>query len=100
MKSIIFVILIIIVILFLTGPREEIAENYTQATQEPSKTQLDTPMNTYKQRIEAQNIANTLQTSGSNLNSHINARVDSKQAVEKANSQMEAQDKALEAFMK
>jgi len=100
MKGIIFVILIIVFMLFLAGPREELGQNYTEDTQEAKETYLDTPMNTYKERIEAQNIANTIQTSGSNLNNHINARVDSKQAVKKANSQMEANDKALEAFMK
>jgi len=100
MKGIIFVILIIVFMLFLVGPREETAKIYTEDTQEPKKTYLDTPINTYKERIEAQNIANTIQTSGSNLNSHINARVDSKQAVQTANSQMEANDKAIEAFLK
>ena len=100
MKGIIFVILIIVFMLFIVGPREDSVQNYTEDTQEAKQTYIDTPMNTYKERIEAQSIANTIQTSGSNLNSHINARVDSKQAVQTTNSQMEANDKAIEAFMK
>ena len=98
-KIAIFLFVILALILLFTYDKGT-QEYQTETAVTPKKTYLDTPMNSYKEQIEAQNIANTLQTSGSNLNSHVNARVDSKQAVETANSKMEANDKALDAFMK
>lgn len=99
MKSIIFVILIIAALLFLTTSKEEINEDYTQQTmQAPKKTYHDTPINTYEQQIEAQSIANTIQPSSSYLGSRIDARGDAKDSVQIANEQMKAREEALESF--
>ena len=100
MKKIAILLFVIFALLLVFTYDKDTQEYQTDTAETPQKTYLDTPMNTYKERIEVQNIANTIQTSGSNLNSHINARVDSKQAVETANSKMDANDKALDAFMK
>lgn len=100
MKSIIFVILIIAAILFLTTSGEYREESDIQDVDTPKKTYLDTPINTYEQRVEAQNIANTLTPSSSYIGSRIDARGDAKDSVQQTNSQMESREKAIEAFTK
>lgn len=100
MKSIIFVILIIAAILFLTTSGEYREESDIQHVDTPKKTYLDTPINTYEQRVEAQNIANTLTPSSSYIGSRIDARGDAKDSVQQTNSQMESREKAIEAFTK
>jgi len=95
MKSIIFVLLIIAAVLFLTTSKEVINQDHTQQT---VKTYHDTPMNTYEQQIEAQSIANTIQPSSSYLGSRLDARGDAKGSVQQANEQMKAREKALESF--
>lgn len=101
MKKIGILIFVILGVLILFTWDRETHYEHADATQTPKKTYLDTPVNTYKNQIEAQNIANTLQApSSSYLNSRVNARVDAKNAVQQGNQQMEAQDKALEAFTK
>lgn len=96
MKSIIFVLLIIAAVLFLTSTQEEVSGDHTAQT--PKKTYHDTPINTYEQQIEAQSIANTIQPSSSYLGSRLDARGDAKGSVQQANEQMKAREKALESF--
>jgi thioredoxin-related protein len=100
MKSII-VVLIIISIFFIATREEVPQENYTdpiEAPDTPKKTYIDSPINTYKSQVEAQNIANTINPSSSYLGSRLDARGMSKDAVKEANKRMEEQNKAMEAF--
>ena len=102
MKSIIFV-LIILSIFFITTSEKEKQEDHTntiESPETPKKTYIDTPMNTYKTRIEAQNIANTINPSSSYLGSRLDARGSAKNAVKVGNKRMEEQNKAMEAFLK
>jgi len=73
MKNSHILILCTLSIFLLTACGEEPQENHTNTIETPKKTYLDTPANTYENRVEALNIANTLQ---------------------------EAQDKAMEALTK
>jgi len=99
MKSIIFVLLIIAAVLFLTTSNEETNDEYTQQnSQAPKKTYHDTPINTYEQQIEAQSIVNTIQPSSSYMSSRVDARGDAKDSIQIANEQMKAREKALESF--
>jgi len=100
MKNILIVILIIVGIFFFTTGSEEIESNHTTTVQTPKKTYLDSPMNTYKDRIEAQNIANTINPSNSYLGSRLDARGAAKNAVEVGNKRIEEQNKAMEALLK
>ena len=102
MKSIIFV-LIILGIFFMTTREEKPQENYTntiETSETPKKTYMDTPINTYKTRIEAQNIANTMNPSNSYLGSRLDARGSAKNSVKEANKRIEEQNKAMEALLK
>ena len=100
MKKIGILIIVILsgIFLFQTCERET-QENHANTIEGPEKT-FDTPMKTYERRIEAQNIANTIQSPSSYLNSRVNARESTKKSVKEGNKRMEEQDKAIEAFMK
>jgi len=98
-KSIIF-ILIILSIFFITTSEEETQENSIETTETPKKTYIDSPTNTYKTRVEAQNIANTINPSNSYLGSRLDARGMAKKSVAESNKRMEEQDKAMEALTK
>jgi len=100
MKGIIFVLLIIAAMLFLTTSNDTDYESHTETADTPKKTYHDTPINTYEQRIEAQNIANTIQPSSSYLGSRIDARGDAKDSVKQANELMESRNKTLDALTK
>lgn len=100
MKSIMIVILIIVGILFLTTSQDVTQDVYTDTTETPNKTYLDTPTNTYKRQVEALSISNTLQNPNSYLGSRVNARESSKKAVNEANKRIEEQNKAMEALIK
>ena len=102
MKSIIFV-LIILSIFFITTREEETEENHIntiETSDTPKKTYIDSPMNTYKTRVEAQNIANTINPSTSYLGSRLDARGSAKNSVKEANKRVSEQDKAMEALLK
>ena len=100
MKGIIFVLLIIAAMLFFTTSNDTAYESNTQTANTTKKTYHDTPINNYEQRIEAQNIANTIQPSNSYLGSRIDARGDAKESVKQANDLMESRNKALDALTK
>ncbi len=100
MKNILIIIFIILGIYFFTIGREETQENHTDTTEKPKKTYLDSPTNTYKRRVEAQNIANTIQHPASYLNSRIVTRESAKKSVKESNKRIEEQNRAIEAFMK
>lgn len=101
MKSIL-VVIIILGIYFMVI-REEVPE-YDQtnevATMEEPQQEFDTLSNTYEKRVEAQNIANTINPSSSYLGSRLDARTGASNAVKVGNDRMEAQEKALDALMK
>jgi len=102
MKSIIFVI-IILSIFFITTSEEEIQDSDTSSIESPKtpkKTHIDSPMNTYKTRVEAQNIANTINPSNTYLGSRLDARGMAKDSVKVGNKRVEEQNKAMEALMK
>ena len=98
MKGILLILIIIGLILFTSFE----TETEVSSSEAGKKTMIDSPRNTYETRIEAQNIANTLQSPVSNnyLNSRVNAKEMSKSSVQEANQRIQAQDKALEAFIK
>ncbi|KYJ87399.1 hypothetical protein [Sulfurovum riftiae] len=100
MKNILIIIFIILGLFFFMIGSEETQENHTNTIEKPKKTYLDTPANTYKRRIEAQNIANTIQHPASYLNSRVVTRESAKKSVKESNKRMEEQNKAIEAFMK
>lgn len=101
MKSIIIVILVILSILFFTTSREDPEENYTNPTEYPKKTYIDSPTNTYESRVEALNIANTIDKPvNSYLNSRIDARGSAKKSVNESNKRMDEQDRAMKALIK
>ncbi|MBT8347841.1 MAG: hypothetical protein HKP62_00085 [Sulfurovum sp.] len=90
----------IVSIFFLTLCVEETEEDYTNTEESPKETYIDSPINTYKGRIEAQNIANTIQDPSSYLGSRVEAIGSSKNAVKQSNKRSEAQDKAMEALIR
>ena len=100
MKKVSIFIFVILGIVFFTLSGEDTEEEYTSPTETHKKTYIDSPMNTYKSRIEAQNIANTINPSSSYLGSRLDARGSAKNAVKQSNQRAEAQDKAMEALMK
>jgi len=100
MKKISIFILAILSIFFLTLCTEKTEEVSTNSSQSPKNAYIDTPMNTAKRSIETQNIANTIQNPSSYLGSRIDARGSSKNAVKQSNERIEAQDKAMDAFLK
>ena len=100
MKKVSIFIVAIIGIFFLTLCQEETEVGEKHTIQNPKEPYMDTPINTYKERVEAQNIANTIQNPNSYLGSRIEARGSSKQVVKESNQRSEAQNKAIEDFMK
>ncbi len=102
LKSIIFV-LIILGIFFMTTREDGVQENHSnpiEAQDTPKKTNMDSLSNSYKTRIEAQNIANTINTSNSYLGSRLDARGGAKNSIKDANQRVNEQDKAMEALLK
>jgi len=101
MKNIIIVILIIAGLFLFMTKEDPVQNNYTDTTKSPKKTEFDTPTHTYKKRVEALSISNTLQQPvNSYLNSRIDARGSSKNSVDTANKKLEEQNKAMEALTK
>jgi hypothetical protein len=100
MKNILIIIFIILGIFFLTTGGEETQENHTNTIEKPKKTYLDSPTNTYDRRVEAQNIANTIQHPVSYLNSRVVTRGSAKKSVKESNKRMGERDKAMEALTK
>ena len=101
MKNISILILVILSIFLLTTCGEETQDNHTDTIETPKKTYLDSPTNTYERRVEALNIANTIQNP---VNTYLNSRVDArglaKKSVMESNKRIEEQDKAMEALTK
>ncbi|MFC2057672.1 hypothetical protein ACFLR6_01915 [Campylobacterota bacterium] len=62
MKNISILIFIILSIFLFSTCEEETQENHADTIETPKKSYLDSPTNTYERRIEALNIANTIQT--------------------------------------
>ena len=109
MKNIIFLLIVIFVGIFFLrtcgiGTQEtytDAIEPQTNTIETPKKTYIDSPKNTYERQVEAQSIANTLQTPvDTYLNSRVVARDDAKQSVKESNKQTKEQDKAIEDFLK
>ncbi len=102
MKNISILIFVTLSIFLFTTCGEEIQENHTKTIEEPKKTYLDSPTNTYDRRVEALNIANTIQNpvNTTYLNSRVNARGLAKKSVKESNKRIEEQDKAMEALTK
>jgi len=101
-KSILFV-LIILGIYFMTLSDKE-PEQYDTSTyvssEASNKKSLDTLTETYKTRVEAQNIANTINPSNSYLGSRLDSKTGASDAVKVGNERMGAQDKAIETLMR
>ena len=98
MKIIGILLIIITIILFLTT-NQKTTNNIQVNTVETPQKSFDTPMNTYKERIEAQNIANTIQSPGSYLGSRVEARGSAKQSLRESNKRREAENKAIEDML-
>ena len=98
MKGIVFVILIIMALLFFITPDVDIQESVSHSVEAPEKGYIDTPIKEQQERVEALNIANTIQPSY--MQNRIDARGNAKDSVQQANKQMESRDKAIEAFIK
>lgn len=101
MKNISIFILIILSIFILTACGEERQEDHTDTSETPKKTYLDSPTNTYETRVEALNIANTIQNPvNTYLKSRVDARGSAKNSIKESNKRIEEQDKAMEALTK
>lgn len=92
--------LIILTTLILSACGEEIQENEFNTVETTEKTEFDTPIKRSERQIENLNIVNSIQNPTGYLNSRVDARVSSKKSVQESNKRTEAQDKAIEAFMK
>ena len=101
MKKIGILLFIILAILVFTTSKDDTEDNHTNSIETPKKTYLDTPANTYKRRVEALSISNTLQNP---VNTYLDGRVDimgkSRKSVIEANKRMEEQNKAMESLTK
>ena len=103
MKKIGILLFIILGILVFTTSKDDTEDNYTNSIESPStqKTSFDTPAHTYKKRVEALSISNTLQNP---VNTYLDSRVDamgqSRKSVIEANKRMEEQNKAMESLTK
>ena len=98
-KSTIFILAIFgIFILTLCG--EEQNDYNTSENQPPKNTYIDTPSNTYEQRVENLNIANTIQNPATYLDSRVDARNSAKRSLKQSDLRTQSQDKAIEEFMK
>lgn len=103
MKFIGILLLIIVAILFLTSSRKTTYETQihpVENTLETPKKTFDTPIHTYKRRIEAQNIANSIQSPNSYLGSRVDARESAKKSLSESNKRIEEQNKAMEVLVK
>lgn len=103
MKKIGILLFIILGILVFTTSKDDTEDNYTNSIESPStqKTSFDTPAHTYKKRVEALSISNTLQNP---VNTYLDSRVDamgqSRKSVIEGNKRMEEQNKAMESLTK
>lgn len=102
MKKIGILLFIILgILVFTTTSKDDIEDNHTNSIESPSsqKTSFDTPAHTYKKRVEALSISNTLQNP---VNTYLDGRVDtmgkSRKSVIEANKRMEEQNKAMESL--
>jgi len=101
MKTIGILMFIILAILIIFTGGKDREELQTNTIETPKKTQIDTPMNTYKRQVEALSISNTLQNP---VNTYLDSRVDavgnSRKSVSEANKRIEEQNKAMESLTK
>jgi hypothetical protein len=101
MKKIGILMFIILGILVFTTSKDDTEDNDTNSIDTPKKTYLDSSTNTYKKRVEALSISNTLQNP---VNTYLDGRVDamgkSRKSVIEANKRMEEQNKAMESLTK
>lgn len=101
MKNILIVIVIIAGFFFFMTKEDAPYADRTGVPESPEKTHLETPANTYEERVEALSISNTLQKP---VNTYLDGRVDAmgnaRKSVNVGNKRMEAQDKAMEALTK
>ena len=87
-------------IFLLTACGEETKETHTNTIEGPKKTYLDTPTNTYENRVEAQTIANTLQNPVSTyLDSRTDAMGLARKSVKQSDIRTEEQNKAMESLL-
>lgn len=101
MKNIgIFIVITLLSIFLFKACGKETQENYANTIESPKKTYLESPKNIYDGRVEALNIANTIQNPDAYLNSRVNARESAKKSVQESNKQRKKQDKAIEALTK
>lgn len=92
--------LIALITVMLSACGEETQENEFNSLETTEKTEFDTPIKRSEKQIENLNIVNSIQNPTGYFNSRIDARVSSKQSVQESNKRTEAQEKAIEAFMK
>lgn len=101
MKKIGILMFIILALLLIFNGGEDTQEVQTNTIETPKKTYLDTPTNTYKRRVEALSISNTLQNP---VNTYLDGRVDaignSRKSVNEGNKRIEEQNKAMDDFLK
>ena len=101
MKNILIVIALIAGLFFFMTKEDAPHADRTGATESPGKTYLDTPANTYEERVEALNISNTLQKPvNSYLDGRVNAVGNARESVNVGNERREAQDRAMEDLLK
>lgn len=103
MKFIGILLLITVAILFLTTSKKNTYETQTHSVEntiETSEKTFDTPIHTYKRRIEVQNIANSIQSPNSYLGSRVETRESAKKSLSESNKRIEEQNKAVEALVK
>ena len=101
MKKIGIIMFIILGILVFTTCEDDTEGNHTNSIETPKKTSFDTPAHTYKKRVEALSISNTLQNP---VNTYLDSRVDamgmSRKSLKEGNKRIEEQDKAMETLTK
>jgi len=103
MKKIGTLLFVILGILVFTTSKDDTEDNHTNSIESPSskKTSFDTPAHTYKKRVQALSISNTLQNP---VNTYLDSRVDaigmSRKSVIEGNKRMEEQNKAMESLTK
>ena len=102
MKSILFVLIIVGIYFMTFGKKEpQMSDvNPTTLSETTNNKSMDSLSNTYKTRVEAQNIANTINPSNSYLGSRLDARGSAKGAVDTSNQRTEAQNKAIDNLIK
>jgi len=101
MKKIGILLFIILGILVFTTSKDDTEDHDTNSIDTPKKTSFDTPAHTYKKRVQALSISNTLQNP---VNTYLDSRVDaigmSRKSVIEGNKRMEEQNKAMESLTK